>query len=110
MDEHTLVQTICSYLYANRAFYSNAFHVEGQNSFTEFFQETLESFAYESFQSRIADTGFRDFFCAFLSAAVRESVIRWLKESSPMPPNMFADLLERTFSYIGINTAQEHRT
>ncbi len=106
IDGHTFFNTICGYLYANRTFYSNAFNVEGQNSFTEFFQETLESFAYESFKNRISDTGFRDFFCAFLTAAVRESIIKWLKDSAPMPPEMFADLLEQAFRYIGIDTAK----
>lgn len=108
IDEHTFINTICSYLYDNRAFYTNAFNVEGQNSFTEFFSETLQSIAYETLQDRIDDYEFRNFFCTFLTSAMRESIMQWLKDSTPMPPEKFAVLLEKALIFIGIDSASDN--
>jgi len=95
MNEYVLIHEICTYFYQNRAFYTNAFDVEGQNSFTEFFSDTLQSIAYESLQTHIGDHEFRDFFCTFLINAVRESITQWLKAGTPIPPQKFASLLEQ---------------
>lgn len=110
MDEHTFMTAICTYFYDNRAFYTNAFNVEGQNSFTEFFSDTLQSIAYESMQSRIGDHEFRDFFCTFLTNAVRESIIQWLKQGAPTPPKKFAALLEQALVFIDAESSADQKT
>ena len=90
----------CTYFYVNRAFYINAFGVEGQNSFAEFFSETLQSIVYEYMQDRVGDSEFRDFFCTFFTNAFRVSIINWLRQGAQIPPRKFALLLEQAFSGI----------
>ena len=38
-----LLESMCEFFYENRAFYSNALKVRGQNSFSEYFTETLHN-------------------------------------------------------------------
>jgi len=99
-DIHELFQDTCSYFFENRSFYINAFNVEGQNSFTEFFSETLQAIAYDYTQDRIGDHEFRDFFCSFFTNAFRESIVQWLKSGAVIPPERFASLLAQAFSGI----------
>ena len=70
---------LCSYFYANRAFYVNAFAMRGQNSF------------------------FTDFFTdAFLV-----SIIRWLRSPEPMPAQEYVARLKEVVTGIARKVAQE---
>jgi len=97
-----LIVSICEYFHENRAFYINAFNVEGQNSFTEFFAETLHPFVLAYVSERIGEQEYRDFFCTFYTDALRMAITQWLKEGTRIPPQTFAELLEQAFS--GVST------
>ena len=100
LDESEFLHHICKYLHENREFYINAFDVEGQNSFTEFFSETMQSIGSEYIKNRIKDHEFCDFLCTFFPNAFRSAVIQWLKEGTKIQPQKFASFLEQAFSGI----------
>ena len=103
-DESRLIHNICSYFYDNSVFYRNAFNVEGQNSFSEFFSETMQSLVGEYIRVFLDKGEFCDFYCTFMTNALRASVIDWLKGGAAMPPEKFAGFLERAFTGITVNT------
>jgi probable dihydroxyacetone kinase regulator len=105
-DGRELLAGICEYFYENRAFYINAFHVEGQNSFTEFFAETLHPFMLAYVNERIGEQEHRDFFCTFYTDALRVAITQWLREGTRIPPQTFSQLLEQAFSGVSALTAQ----
>jgi probable dihydroxyacetone kinase regulator len=99
-DGRVFLADICAYFHENRAFYVNAFGVEGQNSFTEFFAETLHPFVFAYVQERVGAREYSDFFCTFYTDALRVAITQWLKQGAHIPPDRFAQLLEQAFSGI----------
>lgn len=56
---------LCSYFYANRAFYVNAFAMRGQNSFAEYFSEFLRPLASGYFSALFPGKRENSFFTDF---------------------------------------------
>jgi probable dihydroxyacetone kinase regulator len=96
-NESKLLLSICSYFYDNMVFYSNAFNVNGQNSFSDFFSETIHSLVSEYIRDQLDEGEFCDFYCTFMTNALRVSIIEWLKDGAQTPPDKFAGLLEQSF-------------
>ncbi len=89
-------EDICSYFYRNRAFYIKAFQIEGQNSFTDFFGETIQPLAFAYLQEELIDSKAREFYCAFFTDAFRCAIVRWLQNNMTTTPREFVDLLRQT--------------
>ena len=106
------MRKICGYFEENRAFYINAFAIEGQNSFSETFNETLEAILNAYLRQEIADDEFRDFFCLFYSDAFRCSIVRWLHDGKHLSCDDFVSLCKRTIETTNrasaINAALPH--
>jgi probable dihydroxyacetone kinase regulator len=90
------LDALCRYFLENRAFYLNAFSIEGQNAFSDTFNETLADLLKAYLQREIADDDFRDFYCAFYSDAFRCAIIRWLKSDGGLSSEAFVTLCRRS--------------
>lgn len=88
-------ENICTYFYENRAFYVNAFAVEGQNSFSEYFCEIIQPLARARFQQTFGNAADHDFYATFFTDAFRVSLVRWLREQFEIPPKEFVRLIQR---------------
>ena len=96
----SLLLDVCYHFNDNIKFYSNAFSVVGQNSFKDFFSETIESLVTEYFKDSTKDDEFHSFCCKFIANALQVSIAEWLKGGAQMPPKKFASFLERAFKHI----------
>lgn len=103
--EWSFYEDICSYFYENRAFYINAFEVQGQNSFSDYFNEIIHPIARERFQVTFGDNADHDFYATFYTDAFRVSLVRWLREQPEIGPEEFVSLIKRAVLAI----AQEYR-
>ena len=92
----TYLLRVCEYFAQNRAFYINAFAIEGQNAFAETFNETMEAILSAYLHQKILDEEFREFFCDFYSDAFRCSIVRWLRTGKAMSADAFVALCHRT--------------
>ena len=72
----------------------NAFAVEGQNSFTEYFAEVLQPIAQDYFMRILGDDRKKEFFAVFFTDAFRVSLIRWLREPQNLSPSEYIALLK----------------
>lgn len=97
-DDWQLLLSICNYFYQEQSFYRNALSVSGQNSFQDYFIEILRPLLFVFIRDIFSDTENLEFFVSFYTDAFMSSIIRWLNEDHPMPPDVFADLLRKTIS------------
>ena len=102
-------EDLCSYFYENRKFYLNAFAVEGQNSFSDFFAETFQPVAMAYIAEQIEGVPKEDipFYCNFFTDAIRLAIVRWLKESPQIDAQEFVARLKRIF--VGLVRLGERR-
>ena len=98
-DSWGMLRALCEYFYENRAFYRNALEVTGQNSFPEYFQETMQPLI------QVMITGFLDeedrnagFAAQFFTDAFLCAIIRWLSSRDCMPPEEFVAKLNTALS------------
>lgn len=84
-----LLADMCTYFYNEQGFYRCALQITGQNSFREYFIETVTPlvslFAKDVFQG----VDHADFYLNFISDGVLMSMIRWLTEGAQIPPEEF---------------------
>lgn len=94
-NEWKLLDDLCRYFYAERAFYQNAIQIEGQNSFKEYFSETLRPVVLFYVQNAFQESEKKDFYVTFFCDAFLASIVRWLREGTRIPPDEFlADIHE----------------
>lgn len=79
---------VCTYLYQERTFYLCALQIEGQNSFREYFTQTIEPFLM-AFANDLFGTGAPPFYITFVSDAFMASILRWLQEGAQLPPEQY---------------------
>lgn len=91
---------ICTYFYENRAFYTRAFQVEGQNSFASYFVEQIQPAAERYFERTFEDGQYAHFYSVFFTDAFQMAIIRWLRENASIEPKEFIELLHRAASSI----------
>ena len=101
---------ICQYFYENRSFYINAFQVEGQNSFTEYFTEIIQPLALDYFKRTYEGGAHFEFFSMFFTDAFRIAIMRWLKEKTKLKPDEFVGLLRQAASSVSQKIAAEEET
>lgn len=97
-DGWSFMERICVYFYDNRAFYVNALELEGQNSFSEYFAETMRPLITIHYIGLLDDDDARDFFTTFYTDAFLAAIKRWLGEGT-IPPIEFAQLVRRASNH-----------
>lgn len=89
-DYWEIFNLLCTYFYQNRAFYSNALSVQGQNSFSEYFQDSLtpviRAILAGNLERNDADARFA---AEFFSDALTVALIRWLSSRNCTEPQEF---------------------
>ena len=93
-DRWELIERACEHFYANRAFYSKALMIKGQNSLADHLREYL----FPLIKIRIAqflsdDDG--EFTTNFFTDAVFCAIERWLLDKQCMPPEEFVTKIKQ---------------
>jgi len=97
-DKWQVLHDICTYFYKEQVFYRNALSVHGQNSFQDYFIETIEPFVLTLMADLFNDSDEVKFCVTFYTDALLSALIRWLNESSPLPPEHFAQLVRKALT------------
>ena len=84
-----LLSDICKYLYSERAFYTNALQVEGQNSFRDFFATSIGLILMEIMKDQFRSMEDSQYFVEFFTDAIQAAILRWLKKTPVLPPEQF---------------------
>lgn len=103
-----LIEKICEFFYENRAFYSNALKVKGQNSFSEYFIEILHPIVYSQLEEIFKDDPNENFYATFFTDAIRVSITRWLLEGSKQSPHEFVELIKTACTGIAYKLIEEN--
>ena len=75
-----LVEELCEYFYQNRHFYRKAFHVEGQNSFTDYFRDIVVIILTNDLSDTFQNDSAFDFYVDFYADAFVCAIKRWLSK------------------------------
>ena len=98
---------ICAYFYQERDFYRSALLIEGQNSFRDYFIETvspfLKAFTEDIFQG-VEDPAF---YITFFEDAIMAAILRWLTGSQPMSAEVFSQQLRDVLVNVARKTLSE---
>ena len=89
-----LLEHLCCYLYENKEFYANAFAIEGQNSFSEYFTSMLSPMFSKYLEKVMEESEDKGFLVAFYSNALLISLRRWLVDYSEVSPDRYLKLLQ----------------
>ncbi len=84
-----LLADICKYLYSERAFYTNALQVEGQNSFRDYFASSIGTILMEIMRDQFKSMEDSRYFVEFFTDAIQAAILRWLKNTPVLPPEEF---------------------
>ena len=96
-----LLTDICKYFYSERDFYANALQVEGQNSFRDFFAESIGIILPEIMRDQFRTMEDPRFFVEFFTDAFQAAILRWLKNTPVLPPEQFMDRLQSIMDVLG---------
>lgn len=92
-DALDIVSQICKVLYKNRAFYRDAFSVQGQNSLNEHLREIAEPILQVRLRAAMPDMEVSAFHINFITDAILAALLRWIGEDDCMPPEAFMEEL-----------------
>ena len=92
-DGWELLEKVCEYFYENRTFYVNAFEIDGQDSFCDYFTSVLQTLVLQYFGDSLTDAEHEDFFSSFFTQAYVLAIQNWLKEED-WPPDLFVENLK----------------
>ena len=88
------LKDIYTYFYRERIFYQKAMQIQGQNSFCEYFSEVMEPFIQTFLDNIFHTEGQSEFSRVFLTDAFLVSLMRWLRNGKPVPPDLYLDNLK----------------
>ena len=89
-----LLENICEFFFENKVFYTNAFKVTGQNSFSEYFIEVIHPILLIYVNDIFKNNKNNEFYATFFADAIRVSISRWLLEGAKIPPKEFVELIK----------------
>lgn len=89
-----LLENICEFFFENKVFYTNAFKVTGQNSFSEYFIEVIHPILLIYVNDVFKNNKNNEFYATFFADAIRVSISRWLLEGAKIPPKEFVELIK----------------
>lgn len=81
---------VCTYLYADRAFYARALTFTGQNSFRDFLCDRLHPYLQADFADLFSSAETEAFMAGKMSNVVIDIVQNWLVQPDCPPPEEFA--------------------
>ena len=94
-DNWGIFVEICEYLYSERLFYKAAFKIEGQNSFKEYFLQTIYPICSFLFEGDL-DKNEQKIFVSFIYNGFVAAVLYWLSEDWKMSPSEFVNSIRKT--------------
>ena len=103
-----LLQELCEYLDADRAFYRRVFAAEGQNCFTEYFSEFIASVITEEVRKLFADQDEEDmsFYIGFYTDAFVMSIRKWILKQGDISSRRFIALLRNGLIHTSLAVLQ----
>ena len=106
-DGWQYIEELCHYLYENRIFYRKALKIQGQNSFSEHFQEMLVSVVGLYIKDILEEEDTQEFHIHFFTDGIVASITRWLLDKNSMPPEEFVRLSKSCVHRAAIKVCQE---
>lgn len=92
-------EEVSEYLYSERLFYKSAFKIEGQNSFQEYFLQTIYPVSAYYFDKNLSEEE-REIFTGFASTSLIAVLSRWISDKSEMTPSEFIGNLRKTIGIL----------
>ena len=102
------LRALCDYFADNIDFYQNALSVKGQNSFYEFFGESLSNLISKNIDPIFVDSEDHDFYIALYADAFRCVILRWVEEGANIPPDRFFRLLRNAIIGFAYRVVREN--
>ena len=90
-NEWELLDELCRYFYAEREFYKKALEIEGQNSFREYFSETIQPVVNSFIKEMFVEDENREFYVNFFCDGFLAAMMRWLREGFSITPDEFLE-------------------
>lgn len=106
-DGWEFITDLCVYLYENRSFYRKALKIEGQNSFSEHFEEMLSSVVEIYIHEILEGENAQDFHVHFFSDGIVAAIKRWILDKNSIPPEEFIRLSKSCIQRAAIKVYQE---
>lgn len=98
-EEHqtvwSLIDEICHYFYDNKIFYNKTFHIEGQNSFSEYFSTIINHILCEELKEFFPEESSVEPYAEFYTDAFICSIKKWLAQKDCMSPGEFTQFLKK---------------
>ena len=85
-----LFEKLTVYFYKEKEFYSRALMIEGQNSFKDYFHDSIFP-VISYYLADVVEGTESDFFTAIMCDAFISAIIRWLTDDRPMEPDRFVN-------------------
>lgn len=89
---------VCEYCYKDRAFFKNAFMVEGQNSLRAYSQELMYPLIMHDYADTFLSEETADFFISRITDILYDYMQEWLKSESCIPPYEFAAYVRKSIA------------
>ena len=101
-----LLGGMCDYFYEKQVFYRNAFGVDGQNSFLEYFTDLMKRIIQARLSDIYNEGAYQDFFVDFYADVFVLTIRRWLLQGASMPPATLAGLLRKAMNGEGMQAME----
>lgn len=93
-QELDFILDLCQYFYENHRFYRSALQIQGQNSFSQHFQELLRLIAMTEIKEIFEGQEILDFYVNLLVDGFVCAIMRWIMEKEPVAPEEFVGLIQ----------------
>lgn len=103
-----LLLIICQFFYNDRAFYSNALRIRGQNSLFEYIHEVFLPIFFYGLEEYFQDETTQEFCATFYTDAICHTITRWLLEGTKMPPKKLVGLIKASVEGVSMIFNQQH--
>ena len=107
MDGWEFITALCDYLYENRTFYRKALKIEGQNSFSDHFQEMLSSVVGLHIKEILEGEDAQDFHVHFFTDGIVAAIKRWILDKNSIPAEEFVQLSKSCIQRAAIKVYHE---
>ena len=81
------MEDLIHYFYDNHIFYGKILEYEGQNSFSDYFNELIHTVFFEQLQTIVKNPQAKDFQINFVADGMLCTLKRWLKSKNCIPPD-----------------------
>lgn len=102
LDEESwlVIMSMSELLYNNRAFYKKALQIQGQNSFSDHFNEMMFSIISNRFEGLMKTGNSHEFQTRFFTDAIVLAYKRWIVEDANMTPDVFLEEIRNCLKII----------